>query len=115
MNLLTQLSILILIYIGGEFTAQILPSPLPGNVIGFIYLFLLLKSGILKVSKIENVSQFFLKNLAILFIPGGVGLIKVAHLFDGNILKIGLIVLISTILTILATSGTIIFLERLKK
>lgn len=115
MNPLFQLTLLIFIYISGEFTSQLIPTPLPGNVIGFIYLFIILKSGILKVSKIENVSNFFLKNLAILFIPGGVGLIKVSHLFDGNLLKIGLIILISTTLTILATSGTIILLERLKK
>lgn len=115
MNPLFQLTILIFIYMTGEFTADLIPSPLPGNVIGFIYLFILLKSGILKVSKIEGVSNFFLKNLAILFIPGGVGLIRVSHLFDGNILKIGLVILISTVLTILATSGTIVLLERLKK
>lgn len=115
MNLLLQLTILISTYLLGELTATLLPSPLPGNVIGFIYLFILLKSGILKVSRIEKVSNFFLQNLAILFIPGGVGLINVLHLFNGNIIKIGIIILVSTTLAILSTAGTVLLLERLKK
>lgn len=115
MNLILQLTILIATYLLGELTATLIPSPLPGNVIGFIFLFILLKSGILKERYIDGVSNFFLKNLAILFIPGGVGLIKVLHLFDGNIVKIATIIIISTILTMISTAGTIVLLERLKK
>lgn len=115
MNLLKQLWILISIYLLGELTAYVLPSPLPGNVIGFIFLFLALNFGILKTESIENVTNFFLQNLAILFIPGGVGLLKVIHLFNGNVIKILLILIISTILTMLATAGTILLIERLRK
>lgn len=99
----------------GEGIAYIFPSPLPGNVIGFILLIIALKSGIITEKNISNVSNFLLQNLAILFIPGGVGLIKVLHLFNGNIVKILLIILLSTIFTMIVTSVTIIALERLKK
>ena len=115
MNLLKQLWLIISLYLLGELTAFLLPSPLPGNVIAFVYLFIALKTGLIKEESIENVTSFFLKNLAILFIPGGVGLLKVIHLFDGNILKILSILIISTILTMLATAGTILLLERLRK
>ena len=115
MNLLKQLWLLISLYLLGELIAYLLPSPLPGNVIGFIFLFIALKTGLVKEHSIENVTSFFLKNLAILFIPGGVGLLKVAHLFNGNILKILFILVISTILTMLATAGTILLLERLRR
>lgn len=115
MNLLLQLVIIIGTYLLGELTAYLLPSPLPGNVLGFIYLFILLKSGLLKEKRVAFVSDFFLGNLALLFIPGGVGLIKVLHLFDGNVLKIAIIVVVSTILAMLSTAGTIILLERIKR
>jgi len=115
MNILVQLWYLIGVYLLGEITAHLIPSPLPGNVIGFIYLFILLKLKILNTEKIESVSNFLLKNLAILFIPGGVGIIKVSNLLHGNIVKILIIIMISTILTMLSTAGTILLLERLKK
>lgn len=115
MNLLKQLWLLIFIYLLGELLAFIVPSPLPGNVIGFILLVFALKSGVIKEDAITNVSAFFLRNLGILFIPGGVGLLKVMHLFNGNILKIVLILIISTISTLLATAGTIVFIERFRK
>lgn len=115
MNLLKQLWLLICFYLAGELIAYLIPSPLPGNVIGFILLIIALKSGFVKEESISNVSTFFLKNLAILFIPGGVGLLKVMHLFNGNILKIFLVTVISTLLTMLATAGTILLIERIKK
>ncbi len=115
MTLLKQLWILILLYFLGEITANLIPSPLPGNVLGFIYLFFALKIGIVKSSAIEDVSNFLLKNLAILFIPGGVKIITVSHLFEGNLVKIVLIVIISTILAMLGTAGTILLLEKVKK
>ncbi len=115
MILFKQLWILISIYLLGELTSFLIPSPLPGNVLGFIYLFLILKTGLLKTESIESVSNFLLKNLAILFIPGGVKLITVSHLFDGNLLKILAIIVISTILTMLSTAGTILLIERIKK
>jgi holin-like protein len=115
MNLLKQLWILISLYLLGELTAYLLPSPLPGNVIGFVYFFIALKTGIIEEESIKDVSSFFLKNLAILFIPGGVGLLKVIYLFNGNVIKILSILVISTILTMLATVGTILLLERIKR
>lgn len=115
MKLLKQLWILISFYLLGELIAYILPSPLPGNVIGFILLIIALKIGLVEEHSIIDVSNFFLKNLAILFIPGGVGLITVIHLFNGNIIKIFLIIIISTALTMLTTAGTILLMEKLKK
>lgn len=115
MNLLKQFWILVSFFLVGELISFTVPSPLPGNVTGFILLVLSLKMGFLKESSISDVSDFLLKNLAILFIPGGVGLIQVMHLFNGNIIKIFLVLLISTVLTLLATAGSILLMEKLKK
>lgn len=115
MNIIKQFWIIVSIYIIGELISRFIQSPLPGNVIGFILLLILLKSGLLKEKRISIVSDFLLNNLAILFIPGGVGLINVLHLFDGNVLKIILIIVISTILTMITTSLTVVLLEKIKK
>lgn len=115
MNLLKELWILILFFLIGEVITILVPSPLPGNVIGFILMVLTLKMGIIKEDSITHVTNFLLNNLAILFIPGGVAILKVLHLFNGNILKLLLLILITTILTMLSTAGTILLMERVKK
>ncbi|MBN2617617.1 MAG: CidA/LrgA family protein [Spirochaetales bacterium] len=115
MNILKQLWIILFVFIIGELIVFLIPSPLPGNVVGFIIMICLLQFKIIKSEQIEDVSNFFLNNLAIFFIPGGVGLLNVLNLFNGNILKIILIVVISTILTLLSTAGTILLMEKLKK
>lgn len=115
MNLLKELWILILVYLIGELITTIIPSPLPGNVIGFILMVAALKLNIIKQSSIESVTTFLLNNLAILFIPGGVGILKVLNLFNGNVIKLILLVVITTILTIISTATTIIIMEKIKR
>lgn len=115
MNLLKELWILILLYLIGELITLIIPSPLPGNVIGFVLMVIVLKVGIIKEHSITHVTNFLLNNLAILFIPGGVAILKVIHLFNGNILKLIFLIVITTILTMLSTAGTILLMEKLKR
>ena len=95
-------SILILsIYFAGEIISKLLNLPVPGNIIGMILLFLLLNSKILKVEKIETLSNFFLDHLAFFFIPASVGLMTSFGALKGSILKIViLIVLSATALTV---------------
>lgn len=115
MNLLKELWILILLFLIGELITVLIPSPLPGNVIGFILMVVTLKLGLIKEESITHVTNFLLNNLAILFIPGGVAILKVLHLFNGNVLKLLLLIVVTTILTMLSTAGTILLMERVKK
>lgn len=115
MNLLKELWILIILFLIGELITVLIPSPLPGNVIGFILMVVTLKLGLIKEESITHVTNFLLNNLAILFIPGGVAILKVLHLFNGNVLKLLLLIVVTTILTMLSTAGTILLMERVKK
>ncbi|WP_425458682.1 CidA/LrgA family protein [Clostridium celatum] len=66
-------SILILsIYFAGEIISKLFNLPIPGNIVGMILLFLLLISNIVKLEKVENLSNFFLDHLAFFFIPATV-------------------------------------------
>lgn len=115
MNLLKELWVLILFFLIGELITMLIPSPLPGNVIGFILMVIVLKAGVIKEHSISHVTNFLLNNLAILFIPGGVAILKVLHLFNGNVLKLLLLIIVTTILTMLSTAGTILLMEKIKK
>ncbi len=56
-------------------------APIPGNVVGFIILFALLCSGIVKTSWLEPTATFLVKHLAFFFIPITIGLTGMGPLF----------------------------------
>lgn len=113
MKYIEQFSILVLFYILGETLAKIVP--LPGNVIGFILLICCLKASLLKSEMVKDVTDFLQQNLALLFIPSGVGLLNVYHLFDDKLVKILTIVFVTTVITFISTSLTVSLLTRSKK
>ena len=94
-------SILLLsIYFAGEIISKLLNLPIPGNIIGMILLFVLLTSNIIKVEKVENLANFFLDHLAFFFIPASVGLMTSFVSLKGNIFKIILLCILTTIMVI---------------
>ncbi len=76
MKYLTQLSVIISVCFAGELVKIMLPFPVPGSIYGMVIMFLLLTSGILKLEKVETVSDFLIDCLSLMFVPGGVALIK---------------------------------------
>lgn len=77
----------------GYFLVKAFHLPMPGNVIGMVMLFLLLITGVVKLSWIEDASSLLIKHLAFFFIPIAVGLMNFGSLF----LKSGLSFLIVVI------------------
>jgi holin-like protein len=103
------LTILAITYFG-ESLSRLLSFPIPGPVIGMMTLFILLKYKIIQLEKIESLTMILLGNLAILFIPPGVKLITALDLLEGNLLKIIILMVITTILTMGATGLTVQYL-----
>lgn len=69
-----QLFILIAIYQLGSLAAQCFHSEIPGNVLGMIFLFLLLWLRVIKIGQIQLAANLLLKHLGFFFIPISVGL-----------------------------------------
>ena len=104
-------SILILsIYFAGEIISKLFNLPIPGNIVGMILLFLLLISNIVKLEKVENLSNFFLDHLAFFFIPATVGLMVSFEALKGSLLKILLLCVLTTVIVIVVTSLTVQFI-----
>jgi holin-like protein len=59
----------------GESISSILNIPVPGNVIGMILITLSLKFKIIKLEDVKAPADFLVKNMALFFIPPGVGII----------------------------------------
>ncbi|MDX5737795.1 CidA/LrgA family protein, partial [Clostridioides difficile] len=77
------------------------------SIVGMLLLFLLLQFKVLDLSSIENVSGFFLDNMAIFFIPAGVSLIKSLDLIRENVLVLLLVICLSTLI-VMYTTGIIV-------
>jgi holin-like protein len=77
-----QIALLWAIYQLGNWVAETIHLPLPGNVLGMIILFLLLLTGIIRLPWIEEGADFLLKHLAFFFIPIAVGLMQWIGLFQ---------------------------------
>lgn len=109
MKILKQLSIILSIWALGEYISSLISSIIiiPGSIMGMLLLFMFLKTKIIKLEKIEDISDFFLKNIGIFFIPPGVGLIASWGIIKQNGLVLILTTVISTI-AVIATTGIVV-------
>jgi len=71
---LKQLFWILLFSFIGEFLSLISPVAIPGSVIGMVLLFIALHYKWLKLNQVEEVGNWLTDNMAIFFVPAGVGL-----------------------------------------
>ncbi|MEC5423954.1 CidA/LrgA family protein [Virgibacillus sp. C22-A2] len=105
-KVIIHIAILYGIYLIGDFVQLSLGLFIPGSVIGLLILFVLLMTGVLKVTWIEEGTKFIIKHLTFFFIPATVGVISYFDLFAGKGILLILIILISTVL-VMAGSGLV--------
>ena len=107
MKIIYQIGIIFALCWVSEIVENLLPFAFPASVIGMLLLFVLLIFGILKVEHIKEKSDFLLSNMAFFFIPAGVSIINYFDVLAGNVGKLLLICLFTTILTFAVTAWTI--------
>jgi holin-like protein len=115
MNIIKQLGIILGITYLGEIISKTVPIPLPGPVIGMILLFIMLYIGMVKVKSIEFLSELLLFNLAFFFIPPGVGILTSMDKLSGIWPKLLAVIVLTTIITILATAWIVDFVIKLRR
>ncbi|MHC1684799.1 MAG: CidA/LrgA family protein [Clostridiaceae bacterium] len=112
MKLLRQSAILLLIIFIGEVLNRVFKIPIPGSVIGMIILLIALLTGIVKLSHIEEISNFLLDHLAFFFIPAGVGLLSILGIIKDTWYLILLLSLLTTIIVMAITGLIVQYLKR---
>lgn len=115
MNYLKEFVILCACLLLGSLTRKLIDFPIPEAVYGMIYLFITLRFNILKPEEIEKTSNGILANLAFLFVPVGVGIMANYEVIEGRILKLLVIVLIGTAVTMGVTGVIVQGLQRRKQ
>ncbi|MFP5429607.1 MAG: CidA/LrgA family protein [Gammaproteobacteria bacterium] len=95
------LLILLLCQFAGEIVARAAGIPVPGGVIGMLILFaaLVIRRGV--PDDLDQVSQVVLKPLTLYFVPASVGIMTMGPLLAQEGLRIGLVMVLSTLIPLL--------------
>ena len=112
MNILKQWILVLMVYFLGEIVSKGLSLSIPGNIMGMIFLFLFLVTGIIKLEKIENAAKSILDNLAFLFIPAGVALMNYFGIISNYVAQILFIVVLTTFIVMSFTGLTVQFVSK---
>jgi holin-like protein len=79
-----QIAMLVVLNKLGYIAADALQVPLPGNLLGMLFLLALLANRVVPVQWIDGAASLLVRHLAFFFIPITVGLMGVAGLFIRN-------------------------------
>lgn len=113
MPFLTVITILLVYQLVGELIVLGFDLPIPGPVVGML---LLLLSLILKkpfASQLEKPTELLLSHLSLLFIPAGVGVMVHFVRLQEEWLAISVALVVSTVLGLLITAWTMMFILKL--
>ena len=100
MKIYIQLLIILGFSLIGEVLSDLLHLPVPGSIIGMVLLFLALQFKLIKLKDVDDVGDFLLNNMTILFLPAGVGILAKWSTIAAFWLQISLIIVISLIVNV---------------
>ena len=101
MKLYVQLMIIFSISLIGEGISYLFHLPIPGSIIGLIFLFLALQFKKLRLRHVSMVGNFLLANMTILFLPPAVGIMDKFHVIAPYLLPIVLIIVGAIVINVI--------------
>ena len=113
MGILGEFLIIISTAAAGNLISTIPGFPLPGTVCGMLLMFLFLMTGFIKLDRIRSAAGFFLRFLPLFFIPLIINLIQEKQLISRYGIKLFIIILATTVITMLVTGFTAALLLKL--
>ena len=101
--MLGYLTLILVCQLAGEFTTGALGLPVPGPVLGMVFLFLLLMLRGRVPDQLDQTSNALLRSMSLLFVPAGTGVILHFRLLGEALLPLGLALVVSTLATVAVT------------
>jgi len=106
------LAIIFGFYALGELITYILNLTIPGSVLGMLFLLGALLAGLIKLEWVEGEAELFVRNMSVMFIPPGVGIVSYIGLIKSQAIPIFAALILSFLITLLVTAKTVEFLRR---
>ncbi|ASS64977.1 holin-like protein [Paenibacillus sp. RU4T] len=100
-----QMLFFVAVYEAMTLLSSLLSLPVPGSVLGLALVFILLRTGIIKLGWIELGAGWLLAEMLLFFIPPAAGLVQFGPLLAGSGLQILLVILISSVLVMISAGG----------
>ena len=108
--MLSAIALILAFQVVGEVISRSAGIPVPGPVIGMILMLLAFFVKDDLIGRIRPTGGVLLSNLSLLFVPG---VMRYGDLFLREGLAIGAVLVISTLIAMLVTAYTIIFVDKL--
>lgn len=102
--MILQCGILFAFLAAGELIVAATGIPIPSSIIGMLLLTASLKAGVVRISWVDKISDFLVRNLGFFFVPAGVGLMRCLGVIKGELLPI-LIATIASTFVIISVTG----------
>ena len=102
MKYVHQFLIIMFISFIGELLS-LLPLPIPASVYGLFILLVCLFTGLLKLRDIEEVADWLILIMPVLFVPSAVSLMNVGNELLSDIVVIIVVLVVSTIIVMVTT------------
>ena len=104
MKYIKQFGIILFISFIGEILNHLIPFPVPASIYGIIIMLAALKTGIIKVCDVQEVSGFLIELMPVMFIPAAVGLIESWDIIKPVWYMYAIVTVVSTVL-VMAIAG----------
>lgn len=113
--MLKGLATLLLFQLLGESVAFTTALPIPGPVLGLLFLliFLRFRNPLSQQDDIEKAANGLLANLGLFFVPAGVGIIALFGVVQRELVPIAIILVASAIVTLISSVWIFILVRRL--
>lgn len=106
MKYIKQFGVILTITFVSEVLNHVIPLPIPASIYGIAILFACLQTGLLKLSAVEEVGDFLVQIMPIMFVPAAVGLMNAWGIIRTSWVSYGVIVVVSTVV-VMAVSGRV--------
>ena len=115
MKILRQFGLILAITFAGEVLKALLPLPIPASIYGMVIMLVGLVSGLLRLEDVQDVGDFLIEIMPILFVPAGVGLMDSWGTMKALLLPSVVMLVVVTVLVIVVTGRVTQVLIRQKK
>lgn len=109
--MLEYLTFILACQLAGEFIVTGLDIPVPGPVVGMVLLFVFLLVRGEVPEPLAQVADALLRNLSLLFVPAGVGVMLHFELLGSDAVPLGVALVLSTLATIAVTALLMVMLR----
>lgn len=115
MKYIRQFTIFIAACFIGEVLHRIIPLPVPGSIYGLVLMFIALELKIMPLDKVEEVSNYLLEIMPLLFVPSTVGLLVAWPVIKQHWLPIAIAGIAGTTLNFFVTGHVTQFFMKIFK